>query len=206
VQTVGSPPERAVEQLYWNRSLSHEARLGDALATDVYAAPRIVVARDGTLGGVDGNVLFQSYAATATFQNATVVARAGSFALWSANGAPKLSLLERGRYSDGWLARSGQLNVWPDATGRTRGTLRFTLMLPPGAQPVTVRFGKVHYDVEPGRATTVTYTIDARGPWSLAFTAQRVHYLDDLRAVSVLSTPPVLERAAPPGVRETTSA
>lgn len=206
VQTVGSPPARAIEQLYWNRSVTHEALLGDALPTDVYAAPRIHVASDGTLTGVAGNVLVQGYAATARFQNATLMTRAGSFSLWSSATAPKLSLLEQGRYSDGWLARSGRLSVWPDATGRSRGTVHFTLSLPPGAQPVTVRFGKVHYDVEPGQDTDIVYTIDARGPWSLAFKAQGGRYLQDLRAVSVLSTPPVLERWDAPAVRATTAA
>jgi len=198
VQTVGSPPERAVEQLYWNRSIVHEARLGDALPTDVYAAPRIHVAADGTLGNVRGNVLVQDYAATVRFQNATLVAQAGTFSLWSSPSAPKLSLLEQGRYSDGWLAHSGRVAVWPDATGRVRGLLRFALMLPTGSQAVTIRFGKMPYRVVPGRLTTVVYTIDARGPWSLAFKAVRGRYLEDLRAVSVKSTPPTFERAGSP--------
>ena len=205
VQTVGSPPDRAIEQLYWNRSIAHEALLGDARPTDVYAAPRIRVAPDGTLRGVAGNVLVQGYAATVRFQNATLVSRAGTFSLWSSDGAPKLSLLEQGRYSDGWLTRAGRLAVWPDASGWSRGTLRFTLTLPPGAQPVKVRFGKVRYDVEPGQATTVVYTIDARGPWSLAFSAQRGHFLQDLRSVSVQSTPPVFERSGTSPARNTTT-
>jgi hypothetical protein len=206
VQTVGSPPARAIEQLYWNRSVTHEALLGDALPTDVYAAPRIHVAADGTLTGVSGNVLVQGYAATARFQNATLLSRAGSFSLWSSETAPKLSLLEQGRYSDSWLARSGRLSVWPDATGRSRGTVHFTLSLPRGSQPVTVAFGKVHYLVEPGEDTDIVYTIDARGPWSLAFKAHGGRYLSDLRSVSVQSTPPVLERWDAPAVRATTAA
>ena len=71
---------------------------------------------------------------------------------------------------------------------------------------MTVAFGKVHYRVEPGRLTTVVYTIDERGPWSLAFKAHGGRFLDDLRAVSVLSTPPMLERSGVPGVRDSASA
>ncbi|HEV8461935.1 MAG TPA: hypothetical protein VGQ38_14640 [Gaiellaceae bacterium] len=41
VQTVGSPPDRSMEQPYWNRSIAHEARLGAALPTDVFSAPRL---------------------------------------------------------------------------------------------------------------------------------------------------------------------
>ena len=206
VQTVGSPPDRAIEQLYWNRSVAHEALLGDALPTDVYAAPRIHVAADGTLGRVPGSVLVQGYAATVRFQNATLLSRAGSFSLWSADSAPKLSLLEQGRYSDGWLGQSGRIAVWPAAPGRSRGMVRFTLSLPAGAQPVTVSFGKVHYLVAPGERTTVVYTIDQRGPWSLAFKAHGGRYLEDLRSVSVQSTPPVLERSGAPTLRDTASA
>jgi hypothetical protein len=206
VQTAGSPQDRAAEQLYWNRSITHEALLGPARPTDIYPAPEIRVGRDGSLTGVRGNLLFQRYAATARFSNATLVARAGTFSLYRSDATPRLSLLERGRYSDGWLARSGRLQVWPDASGRTHGTLSFTLSLPPGKQPATVRFGKVHYRLEPGGATTVTYTIDARGPWSLPFASDGGSFLEDLRAVSVQSTPPVLHRIGAPSRPATATA
>ncbi len=195
VQTAGAPPARAVEQLYWNRSITHERLLGAAVATDVYAAPGIAVGRDGSLNGVSGPVLFQGYAATERFQNASVVATAGTFTLWSADGTPRLALLEEGRYADGWLARSGRLRVWPDASGQTAGTLRFTLTLPPGSEPTSVQFGKARYEVVPGRATEVVYTISARGPWSLAFSAASGRWLADQRVVSVQSTVPSFERA-----------
>jgi hypothetical protein len=201
LQTVGSPPAGAVEHLYFNSSVTREALLGDAHPTDVYKAPRVGIARDGTLLGTGSNVLFQNYAATAQFANAQLVADAGTFSLWSAESAPRLSLLERGRFFDGWLARTGKLTVWPDAAGRTRGTLSFTLSLPASAVPTTVRFGKVHYALRPGELKTVIYTIDADGPWSLAFTTSHGgNPRPDLRLTSVRSTPPVLKRAGAPGV------
>jgi hypothetical protein len=207
LQTAGAPPAGAVEQLYWNRSITHEALVGDAQPTDVFAAPRIRVARDGTLIGVGPNVLVQDYAATAQFANASLVAIAGSFSLWSADSAPRLSLLERGRFADGWLARTGKLTVWPDTADHTRGTLSFTLSLPRGANPTTVRFGKAHYDIHPGEKTTVIYTIDARGPWSLPFTtAVGGNSQPDLRFTSVLSTPPVFTRSGEPAVSLTSTA
>jgi hypothetical protein len=207
LQTAGSPPASAIEQLYWNRSITAEALVGGALPTDVYPAPRARIARDGTLQGVGHNVLFQDYAATARFTNAELVARAGTFSLWSADAAPRLSLLEQGRFSDGWLARSGRLTVWPDTAGRTRGTLHFVLSLPASAAPATVRFGKAHYDIRPGETTRVDYAIDTRGPWSIAFsTPAGGNALPDLRFTSVISTPPVLTRAGAPAVRATSSA
>jgi hypothetical protein len=206
LQTAGAPAAGAVEQLYWNRSITRLALVGAAMPTDVYAAPRIRVARDGTLLGVGDNVLVQDYAATAQFANARLVATAGTFSLWSADSAPRFSLLERGRFSDGWLARTGKLSVWPDAAGRTRGTVSFTLSLPPSATPTTVRFGKAHYDIQPGEKTTVIYTIDARGPWSLAFSTPTGGNVPDLRFTSVLSTPPVLTRVGQPAVTLTSTA
>ena len=207
LQTVGSPPASAIEQLYWNRSIAAEALLGDARATDVYAAPRVRIARDGTMTGVGTTVLVQDYAATIRFANAARVATAGTFSLWAADEAPRLELLERGRFSDGWLARSGALTVWPDASGRTRGTVRFTLSLPAGAAPTTIRFGKARYDIRPGEQTTVIYTIDARGPWSLPFsTTHGGNAQPDLRFTSVRSTPPILARAGAPAVRPTATA
>ena len=204
IQTVGSPADRAVEQLYWNRNIEHEVRLGDAHATDVYAAPKLRVAPDGTLENVTASILFQGYAATARFANARLVATAGSFSLWTGDTAPRLSLLERGRYSDGWLARAGRLTLWPDLAGRTRGTLRFTLTLPRGSRPVRVHFGKAHYDVRPGELTAVTYAIDARGRWSIPFHSETGRFLDDLRPVSVQSSAPVFERAGAPEQRSVT--
>lgn len=208
IQTVGSPPDRAIQQLYWNRSVTREVRLGDAQPTDVYPAPRVVPTADGTLHGTGPSVLVQDFAATAAFQNARLVARAGTYGLWSAEdgAAPRLGLLESGRYFDGWLARSGRLSVWPDATGRVRGTLSFALSLPTATKPVRVSFGKESYLVEPGRTMVVVYTLDARGPWSLAFSAAGGSWLPDLRAVSVRSTPPVFVRAPGASPRPTASA
>jgi hypothetical protein len=194
LQTLGSPSDHAIEEMYWNRSITHEARLGGAQPTDVYPDPVVHVAADGTLVGVGSSVLVQAYAATVELANEQPVASAGSWLLWSGAETPRLSLLESGRYSDGWLARSGTLSIWPDATGRVRGVLRFELSLPPNGQPTTVRFGKVHYRVKPGEVTSVTYTIDARGKFVLPFSARKVRGLNDLRIVSALSTPPIFHR------------
>ncbi len=206
LQTAGAPAAGAVEQLYWNRSITRMALVGAAMPTDIYAAPRIRVANDGTLLGVGANVLVQDYAATAQFANARLVATAGTFSLWSADSAPQLSLLERGRFSDGWLARTGKLSIWPDAAGRTRGTLSFTLSLPASAAATTVNFGKARYDIRPGEKTTVLYTLDARGPWSLPFSMGTGGNAPDLRFTSVLSTPPVFTRVGQPAVRMTSTA
>jgi len=206
VQTEGAQQAAALEQLYWNRSITNELLLGkEALPTDAYVAPRLHTTADGHIVGVDGAVLFQSWGATATFQNAQEIEHAKTWALWVPQGAPQLSLLENGRYFDGWLASKGTLAVWPDATGRVRGTLRFALTLPRHRRTgVTVQFGRHHYRIRPGRVTAIEYTIDKAGPLTLRFKASSGHWLQDFRHVSVQSTAPTFTRA--PGAQPAATA
>jgi len=195
VQTPGSPPANSIQQLYWNKTVTREVTLGSAQPTDAYApTPRLTIAPDGTLRDVSPTILLETYGATTQFANASVVASFNTFHLLSAEGAPRLSLLELGRYADAWLARSGRLTVWPDASGRTHGTLRFAFALPAGAQASTIRFGAHSYLVEPGKETPVRLEVDARGPWSLGFSSPRGRMLSDLRQVSVQSSAPQFSR------------
>jgi hypothetical protein len=201
VQTLGSPPDRLLEQLFWNPSVRHEVLLGYALPTDTFPAPRLRIARDGTLTGVRGPVLFQEFGVTAQFEDAELLERAGTLALWRPLGAAQLHLLADGRYWDGWLARGGSVAVWPDETGRARGVVSFVISLPRTAPaPVEVRFGRVQYTIDPGGHTTLRYRIDARGPWKLRFKSTGGTFRPDLRPVSVKMTEPRFLRAGPPSV------
>ena len=69
-----------------------------------------------------------------------------------------------------------------------------------------MNFGKAHYEVHPGEKTTVIYTLDARGPWSLPFSMASGGNAPDLRFTSVLSTPPVLTRVGQPSAPLTSAA
>jgi hypothetical protein len=194
VETAGAPRGHGMEQLYWNRSVTREALLGAALPTDRYNAPPIHVARDGTLAGVSRNLLVEDFGSVVRFANARLITRQAHFSVWSSDGPPRLTLLEEGRYFDGWLANTGRLTVWPDASGRTHGTLHFTLSLPAQAPPMTVRFGKERYRVAVGRPVRVSYPVDARGPVVIPISSPRWLWLRDRRAVSAMSTSPVFTR------------
>lgn len=199
VQTHGAPPDRLLEQLFWNPSIAHVATLGNAQRPDAFAATAIRVARDGTLGGVKGPVLFQEYGVSAELEDADLVARAGTLSLWRPLGLPRLRLLADGRYWDSWLARHGSVTAWPDATGRTRGVVSFTLSLPAGAPaPVDIRVGRLDYRIEPGAQTTLRYRLDERGPWKLDFESTGGSVQSDLRPVSVQMTKPRFARAGMP--------
>ena len=202
VQTSGGQLPDAVEQMYFNRSIVHEQILGNhpEEATDIFSAPQVRVDAQGHVLGATPALLVQNFGATVRFQNASVVAHAHTWSLWSSIGVPQLSLVEDGRYYDDWLARTGHLTVWPDATGRARGTLSFSLFLPrTGGGAVTMRFGTTRYRVLPGRATNVVVSVDSRKAFRLGFSTKGGRFLQDLRGVSVKSTPPVFHRApAPP--------
>ncbi len=202
LQTAHAPRAALAEQLYWNRSLTRELVLGNnAEPTDAFAAPTVQVSREGVIraGGetVSTAILFQGFAVTPVFTGAALVARAGSFSLWRPLGAARLRLLETGRFWDGWLAQSGELEVWP---GTTRpGTVAFTLSLPQAApSAVTIRFGARRYRLAPGDRVAVSYRIPAGGRWRVRFrTTVGGRFLGDLRPVSVRSTTPQFTPSVP---------
>jgi len=197
VQTRGAAPSAMLEQLFWNRSIAHVATLGSALPTDAFATTNARIARDGMLRGVHGPVLFQEYGVSAQLEDAEVIARAGTLSLWRPLGPPRLRLLADGRFWDGWLARAGSVTAWPDANGRTRGVVSFTLALPAGAPaPVDIRVGRVEYHVEPGARTTLRYRVDKRGPWTLPFESANGSIQSEARPVSVQMSKPRFVRDA----------
>lgn len=206
LQTQGGQPAAPVQQLYWNRSIDSELVLGShAQPTDAYTAPRLRATADGHVQGIDDTVLVHDWGATVRFQNAAVVARWRAWSLWRSQSTPQLSLVEDGRFADGWLTTDGRIRLWPDATGWTRGTLRFALTLPRHRRgAITMRFGRDRYRILPGRVTAIEYTVDERGPFTMPFSASIGHWTPDLRHVSVQSTAPTFTRA--PGAQPAVTA
>jgi hypothetical protein len=197
VQTRDAAPSAMLEQLFWNRSIAHVATLGSALPTDAFATTNARTARDGTLRGVQGPVLFQEYGISVQLEDAEVVARSGTLSLWRPLGQPRLRLLADGRFWDGWLARNGSVTAWPDANGRTRGVVSFTLSLPATAPaPVDIRVGRVEYHVEPGAQTTLRYRVDKQGAWTLPFESPNGSIQSEARPVSVQMSKPRFVRDA----------
>ena len=210
VQTQGADRAAAMEQLFWNRSIDRVGLLFGGISPDAFGADSLTVSPHGRIVRAGrilrGPFLFDDFALQPQFTGAVEVARAGEFRLYRPDGIPRLSLLTFGRYHDGWLARGGEIRVWPDAWGRTRGMLRFGLTLPPnvGAEPTPLRLRAPGLRrtvlVRPGRVTTAVIPIDARGVWSLDFSTTKYGRLSDGRPISVQSTEPKLSRtpAGPP--------
>ena len=199
VQTPDAPPWILLDQLFWNTSVKHELRLGDAPPTDFFATDRVRIADDGSLRTADGVVrspiLFQNYALSTTFTGATRVAAAKTYTLWKPTTTPRLRVAEFGRYSDGWLAWNGRVTVWPAPSGLTRGRLSFTLSLPrhvrtAGAGGIEVWFGGRHLLVLPGAHVRLSFELDGRGPQTVRFASSGGGLDGDLRKLSVRSTMP----------------
>jgi hypothetical protein len=169
VNTPGSGRELALEQMFWNRSVTRLVRLRNAGFPDKFAAPRVRIGGDGALllrgRPVRGAVVFSEYAVTAELRGATSVAATKLFELWKPEGKPRLRLLAGGRYFDKWLANSGYVRIW-DAPG----TLRLRLVLPPRAPRSAMSFRargvRRTVIVEPGSSRVVEFAVP-RGVWTL---------------------------------------
>ncbi|MDX6518485.1 MAG: Dolichyl-phosphate-mannose-protein mannosyltransferase [Gaiellaceae bacterium] len=203
IQTPGAPRPLALEQLFWNKSITQLVRLRRTEALDAFAEPRALIDRDGSLlvRGVplDRPLLVTRFAVVTQFANAVRVARTPVFDLWRPVGVPRLSLFAGGRFYDGWLASSGYVRLWPDASGRVRGTLRLPLALPRRVKTTRIRFTAPGVDrvlvLRPGRTTTVRFAVSARQPWTLRFKAlSGGGYLSDGRSVSARAGEPAFER------------
>jgi hypothetical protein len=203
VQTPGAPRPLALEQLFWNTSITQLVRLRRTEALDAFAEPRALIGRAGTLlvhgRPLDRPLLVTRFAVVTQFRNAVRVGRTPVFDLWRPLGVPHLSLFAGGRYYDGWLASSGYVRVWPDASGRALGTLRLPLALPEQVKPTRIRFtapGTVRIvTLPPGQATTLRFAVSSRQPWTLRFKAlSGGGYLSDGRSVSARAGEPVFAR------------
>src|SRR5581483_4701452 len=182
---------RALQDLYWNRSIDNEVRVADAMPTDGYApVPKLRIRTNGTLAGVGRSVAFEDYASFERWSNGTVLGHDDVAELVSATTAPRLALLELGRYFDGWLANSGRITVWP-VRAHLAGTIAFDLRLPVGQQATRVTFGRSSYLVRPGRTTPVRLRVTGTGPVTISFRSDVNRVLSQFRVGSVLSTPPI---------------
>jgi hypothetical protein len=200
--TPGSSANQALQQAFWNRSVKSFLLLPGAPPADVFGVKRVTVDRAGTLlvGGRPFRkpLAVDNVSVAAQLAGATRVARGGAFELWKPAANPRLSLLALGLYSDGWLADKGQVVVWPDGSGKARGTLRLRVSLPQGAPPLVLRFrGRgvaANLRLAAGQTQTITFRIDRRGSWSVRFASNLYTPLYDGRKVSVQATAPAFTR------------
>jgi hypothetical protein len=202
LQTPGAPRGRALEQLFWNSSVTRIVLLKGAIPTDAFGAETVRIERDGRLvgprGPLRGALLVEDFGARVELAGAQRVARGTSLELWRSRGTPRMAVLASGLYFDGWLARTGSVTVWPDATGLARGTLSLTLSLPAGTERTPLHFRAPGVDrrvwISPGGRRVVRFPVRARGPWRLVFRTTQTGFLGDGRAISVKAAAPRFTR------------
>jgi len=194
LQTPGAPRGRALEQLFWNSSVTRIALLKGAIPTDAFGAETVGIGRDGRLAGLRGSLLVENFGARVELAGARRVARGTSLELWRSRGTPRMAVLASGLYFDGWLARTGSVTVWPSASGVARGTLSLTLSLPAGTERTPLHFRAPGVDrrvwISPGGRRVVRFPVRARGPWRLVFRTTQTGFLGDGRAISVKAAAP----------------
>ena len=119
VQTVGAPRGRALEQLFWNRSVTRVVLLGPADATDAFGAAPINVTGDGRMVAgrepITGPILFESFAARAEFTGA----RSSAAASASSSTGPSARRASRSS-STGSTPTAGSPTAAGSPSGRTR--------------------------------------------------------------------------------------
>jgi hypothetical protein len=185
IQTPATPHARALEQLFWNASLTRLAFLDEASPIDAFGRPRLTVADDGRLlldgKTMHGPVAISNFAVRARLANAVAVATGADYQLWRPVGTPRMALFVGGLYHDGWFSPAGHMTLWPGADGRVRGTLRIPLSLPQATKSTTLRLQgpgvNRRVTVVPGRSSVVTVKVSHRGPWTMSWHSNRVGYL-----------------------------
>ena len=204
IEAPGSIAPHALEALWWNTSIDREFLLGSGTTTDSFGgAERLGIADDGRLTAAGKTVtqplLVQTYGSRLALANAKLVRRGVTFSLFAPEGTPRATMLADGYYFDGWLARRGAITVWPDAGGRTAGSLHLSLSMPAGAHTMKVELTAPGFartvTVRPGSPSNVVVRVATKGPWTLRYFAPNGGFASDDRRVSVLSTPPVFTRA-----------
>ncbi|HEY4976289.1 MAG TPA: hypothetical protein VII05_02905 [Gaiellaceae bacterium] len=139
VVTAGTPRPLTNELMFWNRSIGDPIAFPGSELVDGFGQRSATVAADGRLL-VDkqpwrGPLVVSNYASQVQLRGARRLLHELTFDLWQPHGEARFALMTEGLYFDGWLTPRGSTTVWPDASGRLRGTLVIDLTLPLGTKP-----------------------------------------------------------------------
>ena len=201
LQSFSGGRGNTLQELFWNRSITRVALLPGAARFDSFRTERVRVADDGslTVNGrpLAGPLLADIYGSTVRLQDARVVGRSQTATLWlpDRSGRPRLRLYALGRYSDGWLAKSGAIYVWPRVPGRRVSgwvSMRLAASRMVGAATITFQFGedaRTTVRVRPGRPQEVRVPLCAAKDARVTYHSKKVTLIG-VRAVTVRATAP----------------
>ena len=164
IDTPGSDPGAALEQLFWNRSLHRAVRQSGVQPLDTLSEPQLTAGRSGSLftqgRQLTGAVLVDELGTWLAFDNARSSVSSGAYRLVQFDGTPRLGAEAVGLLANGWLATDGRITVWAHPEP-VRLTLRLTLPRAITNQPNTVVFET--------RTKTRTIRVPAGGSRLLSF-------------------------------------
>ena len=161
------------------------------------------IAADGSLSvagqPLRGPLLVDTYGSTIRLRGARLRKAGPAAELWvpGRNGRPRLELYAPGRYSDGWLAKSGAVFVWPESRDDpVAGWLTMRLVAAPLVGPVTMTFqngrdSRITLRVRPGAPRLVRLAVCASRDAHVSYRSN-ARVLVGLRAVSLKASAPVL--------------
>jgi hypothetical protein len=188
-------------KLFWNRSIDRLLLLPGAKLPDSFLASTVAVRADGVVTvakqPVTGPVLIDDWSTGVQLQQAKLVERTASGALYRPNGDLRLGMLAVGRYEDGWLRSSGAVVVWPAAgAAGVYGRLEIPVRAPGPGTTTTLRIAKpgathpLSYTATYSRTRTIAIELCASGPVVIPFTAAPLRGLGDGRGVAAWTGKP----------------
>jgi hypothetical protein len=212
LQSFSGGRGNTLQELFWNRSIKRVALLPGAAKFDSFRTERVRVADDGslTVNGrpLAGPLLADIYGSTVRLQDARVVGRSQTATLWlpDRSARPRLRLYAIGRYSDGWLGKSGVIYVWPSIPGeRVAGwvSMRLTASRMVGGATIAFQFAehaRATVRVMPGRPQSVRFPLCAAKDARVTYRSKKLTLIG-VRAVTVRATAPVFTPSAAACVR-----
>ena len=194
-------------KLFWNKSIDRLLLLPGMKPADPFTTYTVDVGNNGIVSTsgkvITGPVMVDDTGTTVQLQQAKLVKRTTSGALYRTDSGLRLGLLAFGRYADGWLGDRGQIIVWPMVGEHTvSGHLELALRTPGPNSNATIELvqttsGKDYrYTLKPGRSLKLSIPLCASGPVTLAFHAAPLGSLGDGRGVAARSTEPHFVRDA----------
>ncbi|HUH15224.1 MAG TPA: glycosyltransferase family 39 protein, partial [Gaiellaceae bacterium] len=181
LQPPASSRQEALIHLFWNPSVDEVLVFPEGRSPDHFAVTRVDLDPAGRLVAdgrrVEKPLLIDESRTRVELDGAKHMAEAGSFTLWQPGPSFRFTMLATGFYHDGWLAPKGTVRLWPDASGRTSGTLLLTLSSLPRHFGVTTEIrlsapgleGRVALPL--GALRRLRIPVDTAGPFVLHFVA-----------------------------------
>jgi hypothetical protein len=170
--TRESPRTAGSELMFWNRSITDPINLPGSPIVDIFGHRKARIAPDGRLL-VDGRLwhsplVVSNYASKLELRSARRLLHTVSLDLWRPEGEARVAFLTEGLFLDGFIFQSSHTRVWPDESGRLRGTIRFRLTLP-SAYPATrvvfdTPWGRRSVALAPGSTRVMSIPLSGTGP------------------------------------------